>query len=289
MDVETARRLATEAHRGQLDKAGDPYIGHPLRVAARLSHDDEQVVALLHDVLEDTPLGVEDLAAAGATDAQLRALVLLCHEAGVDDETYWRRICDDPLARMVKIADLADNTDPARSARLDEATAERLRDKYRRALRILAWDEEPNGDSTRPPEWPRMREILLGSVPVVNERDLQGVKLVKIGNLPEIPSTPRPDPVDLDGVEVDETWSYHLLESEFREEPGRFRGKVRRCGGCGLGFLTQDASLKEIIESSGTTQLGCPHCGREAFLVAALYSDDVFERAADGSLRRRDG
>ncbi len=291
MNVDEARRLATEAHRSQLDKSGAPYIGHPLRVAKRLDSVDEQVVALLHDVLEDTPVTVDDLAAAGATEAQLRALELLCHAPGVDDLTYWRSVRSDPLALIVKIADIADNTDPARVARLDARTAERLAAKYRNALAVLAWGDQVDGVQRRPAEWPRMRAILEPSAGTLGEGVLAGTARVDPGSLPAIPDRSRPDPVDLDqpGVQVDDTHTYRLLVSERRADPGLFLGRVRRCADCGLGFRTQDADLRELYEASWIAELACPFCGRHAFNVEALYSDEFYVRGRNGTIRRRSG
>jgi hypothetical protein len=145
VNVELADQIAERAHEGQVDKVGHPYIGHPRSVAGRLTDPDAQVVALLHDVIEDTTVTAEDLRAAGITDRQLEAIETLTHADDVDNETYWRAVRVVPLARMVKIADLADNCDPIRVARLDPATAEHLRGKYRRALGVLLWDDSPAG------------------------------------------------------------------------------------------------------------------------------------------------
>lgn len=145
MTPDTARAIAEQAHEGQTDKVGRPYLHHPVRVAARLDDPDAKVVAYLHDVLEDTSLSSADLRMAGISDRQLEAVITITHPADLDDETYWRRVRAVPLARLVKIADIADNTDPRRAAKLDPSTAARLRDKYRRALRILLWDDGPDG------------------------------------------------------------------------------------------------------------------------------------------------
>ena len=77
--VATARRLAAHHHDGQVDKAGQPYLGHIERVADRVSHLEPEVVAtaLLHDILEDTDVAADDLAAAGIPAAVIDAVVLL--------------------------------------------------------------------------------------------------------------------------------------------------------------------------------------------------------------------
>lgn len=140
--VERARTLAMEAHAGQVDKAGHPYIGHVGRVAAAVRGDDEaEAVAWLHDVVEDCPAFAGQVQAF-PTPLQ-DAVRLLSRTSAADADTYYARISADPLALKVKLADIADNDDEARLASLDAATAERLRDKYRRALAALGQPATP--------------------------------------------------------------------------------------------------------------------------------------------------
>lgn len=167
MDPTTARAIATQAHAGQVDKAGRPYIEHPERVAARLTDPDAKVVALLHDVIEDTELTADDLRAAGATELQLQALEALCHADGVPNEDYWQALRQVPLARLVKVADLADNTDPSRVALLEPDRQAHFRSKYRAALAVIGWDQTPDGKFVRPPEWAEMERILRPSEPTL--------------------------------------------------------------------------------------------------------------------------
>ncbi|MEX0178476.1 MULTISPECIES: phosphohydrolase [unclassified Stenotrophomonas] len=135
--VARARTLAMEAHAGQVDKAGHPYIGHVGRVAATVRGDDDaEVVAWLHDVLEDCPAFAERVQAF--PDPLQHAVRLLSRTSAADAATYYARIAADPLALKVKLADIADNADETRLASLDAATAERLRDKYRQALAALS-------------------------------------------------------------------------------------------------------------------------------------------------------
>lgn len=134
--VARARTLAMEAHAGQVDKAGQPYTGHVGRVAAAVRGDDEaEVVAWLHDVLEDCPAFAERVQAF--PDLLQHAVRLLSRTSATDAATYYMRIEADPLALKVKLADIADNADEMRLASLDAASAERLRDKYRQALAAL--------------------------------------------------------------------------------------------------------------------------------------------------------
>jgi len=140
--VERARMLAVEAHAGQVDKAGHPYIGHVGRVAAAVRGDDEaEAVAWLHDVIEDCPAFAGQVQAFPAPLQD--AVRLLSRTSAADADTYYARISADPLALKVKLADIADNADEARLASLDAATAERLRDKYRRALAALGQQATP--------------------------------------------------------------------------------------------------------------------------------------------------
>lgn len=140
--VARARMLALEAHAGQVDKAGHPYIGHVGRVAAAVRGDDEaEAVAWLHDVIEDCPAFAGQVQAFPAPLQD--AVRLLSRTSAADADTYYARISADPLALKVKLADIADNADEARMASLDAATAERLRDKYRRALAALGQPATP--------------------------------------------------------------------------------------------------------------------------------------------------
>jgi (p)ppGpp synthase/HD superfamily hydrolase len=134
--LDEALAIAVQAHRGQVDKAGEPYILHPLRVMMRLSTPDERIVAVLHDVVEDSPTTLDDLRAAGFADATVRAVDHLTRR---DDETYEafiERAEQDPIARRVKLADLEDNMTITRLQTLDERAVERL-GRYMRAYQRL--------------------------------------------------------------------------------------------------------------------------------------------------------
>lgn len=134
----TAQRMATQAHAGQTDKAGQPYIGHPGRVAARLTGDEHAVAAAwLHDVLEDTQTTAADLAAQGVPATVVAAVEALTRREGDLPDDYYARVAANPLALRVKRADIADNTDPERLAQLDPALRERLTAKYDHARAVL--------------------------------------------------------------------------------------------------------------------------------------------------------
>ena len=128
--------FAFDAHRGQYDKSGLPYITHPLHVAESMETEDECVVALLHDVLEDTDITIEDLTRIGISDRQIAALRLLCHDDSVPYLEYVQAIRADPLARTVKLADLRHNSDLTRLNVVTKEDIERV-EKYKQAIEIL--------------------------------------------------------------------------------------------------------------------------------------------------------
>lgn len=133
---ERAVAFATEAHRGQRRKDGAAYITHPLRVAESLRGEAEKVVAVLHDVLEDTPTTEADLRAAGIPEPCIEALRLLCHDVCVPYLEYVRGTLGNPLARAVKLADVWDNFSRRRLIP-DPAQRVRLSGRYAAALELL--------------------------------------------------------------------------------------------------------------------------------------------------------
>ena len=137
--VKLAIQLAFDAHRGQYDKGGLPYVTHPLHVAESMDTEDECVVALLHDVLEDTEITVDDLRQWGITDRQIEALILLCRDESVPYLEYVQKLRTDPIAVKVKIADLRHNTDLTRLAEATEEDWKRV-EKYKQALQLLQAD-----------------------------------------------------------------------------------------------------------------------------------------------------
>lgn len=141
---EIAERLARSAHAGQQDKSGHPYAEHPRRVAERAARiapaalrEDAVCAAWLHDVVEDTAVTLEDLRRAGFSAAVVDAVRRVTKRAGVAPEEYFAGIRGHRVARIVKTADLIDNTDPERVARLDAGTRERLAQKYSRSWELL--------------------------------------------------------------------------------------------------------------------------------------------------------
>jgi hypothetical protein len=136
--LDDAIQIARRAHEGQLDKSGRPYIGHPLRVMGLVATEHERMVAVLHDVVEDTSVTIDDLASAGCPAEVLSAVDAISKRPGEERDTYLARVAGNPLALVVKRADIADNSSPDRMARLDEPTQQRLSTKYATALRLLA-------------------------------------------------------------------------------------------------------------------------------------------------------
>lgn len=134
-----ALQICCDAHQGQADKSGLPYLIHPLHLAEQMETEDEICTALLHDVVEDTHYTLEDLRRAGISETVLEALQLLTHDPQVPYMEYIIAAGRNPLARKVKQADLLHNSD---IDRLDHPTARDLhrRRKYRIAQAILTED-----------------------------------------------------------------------------------------------------------------------------------------------------
>jgi (p)ppGpp synthase/HD superfamily hydrolase len=124
-----AINLMFDQHRDQRDKSGLPYVFHPWHVAESMPDEITTVVALLHDVVEDTQLTIEDLRQMGYPKEVTEALALMTHEKGTDYFEYVKRLAVNPIARMVKLSDLKHNSD---LTRMDEITDKvlRRREKY---------------------------------------------------------------------------------------------------------------------------------------------------------------
>ncbi|MBB5536936.1 HD domain-containing protein [Rhizobium giardinii] len=137
MNLDNAIKLATEAHAGQVDKGGQPYILHPLRVMLAMAITDERIVAVLHDVVEDTDVSCDDLYwVHGFKPDIVTAIAALTRRNGEDYFDFIRRVAANSIAQAVKIADLRDNLDPSRPLP-DDANSRARAQKYRRALSML--------------------------------------------------------------------------------------------------------------------------------------------------------
>ncbi|WP_338498114.1 GTP pyrophosphokinase [Pseudomonas sp. WP18] len=135
--LERAISISALAHEGQADKGGAPYILHPLKVMLRLSGDEERIVAVLHDVVEDTAVTLADLRDAGFSEATLNAIDSLTKRDGETYQAFIERAARDPMARRVKLADLAENSDLSRLGTPGQKDLERIA-KYRKAIDYLA-------------------------------------------------------------------------------------------------------------------------------------------------------
>lgn len=132
-----AMTLCAHAHEGQKDKAGNPYILHPLRVAAAGTDLDQVVLGLLHDVVEDTAYTLDDLRKQGFPETIVQALDAISKRPGESRESYLRRVAGDTLATAVKLHDWENNADPRRLALLESEKAAWLARKYDEARQIL--------------------------------------------------------------------------------------------------------------------------------------------------------
>lgn len=136
-DVKLAHEIAKRAHKGQIDKAGAPYILHPETVASFVTKDDEKIVAYLHDVIEDTPCQLRDLENAGFSSEIIKAVDLLTRKTGQSYRQYLKLVKTNELARVVKLADLKHNSDLSRLTHVTENDIKRLK-KYQDAIVFLS-------------------------------------------------------------------------------------------------------------------------------------------------------
>ena len=134
-----ALKLCFEAHKDQLDKSGLPYVFHPFHLAEQMTDEDTTVVALLHDVVEDSGYTITDLREMGFSEAVVSAIELMTHDPNVPYMEYVAAIKTNPIAKKVKLADLKHNSD---ISRLDHVTARDLAraEKYKSAIELLQKD-----------------------------------------------------------------------------------------------------------------------------------------------------
>ena len=138
MNLERAIEIAVEAHKGVLDKGGNPYVLHPLRMMFAVSNEEEKIVAVLHDVIEDA-IGweFERLEKEGFSAAVIDALRSVTKITEDEDyDAFIERAMSNPIGRRVKIADIRDNLDVTRIGELTEEDMKRL-NKYKKALARL--------------------------------------------------------------------------------------------------------------------------------------------------------
>ena len=135
--VDLALSIARKAHEGQLDKAGVDYIEHPIYVASQVDTEEEKAVALLHDVIEDSLVSAEELLQAGLPETVVTAVQILSKKKGQDYQTYLENVKSNPLASVVKLADLKHNSDLSRLSSVTDKDLERF-EKYKKAIDYLS-------------------------------------------------------------------------------------------------------------------------------------------------------
>ena len=134
--LERAIEIAARTHAGQTDKGGAPYILHPLRVMLRVAPGAQQIVAVLHDVVEDSDVTFEDLEREGFSAEVVKGLRAVTKVEGESYEDFVARAARDPVGKAVKLADLMENSDLSRIAEPSRKDLERV-EKYGRAIAYL--------------------------------------------------------------------------------------------------------------------------------------------------------
>jgi|JI9StandDraft_1071089.scaffolds.fasta_scaffold512268_1 (p)ppGpp synthase/HD superfamily hydrolase len=140
--LEKAISIALTAHSGKLDKGGSPYILHPLRVMLAMETTEEKIVALLHDVVEDSTTTIQELREVKFSKRILSAVALLTKKENQPYQEYILAIKRNPLATKIKLADLKDNMNTNRLQKLTEADKERIK-KYKAAYKLLTAPNYP--------------------------------------------------------------------------------------------------------------------------------------------------
>jgi len=134
--LEQAIYIALQAHKGKADKGGCPYILHPLRLMLAMETTEEKIVAVLHDVIEDSSFTIQKLKQEGFSKKVLDAVSLLTKTENQNYENYISAIKKNPLATKVKLADLKDNMDKSRLQKITEEDLIRIK-KYKSAIKQL--------------------------------------------------------------------------------------------------------------------------------------------------------
>lgn len=143
--LEHAILIATEAHKGQKDKAGQPYILHSLRVMIALETDEERIVGVLHDVLEDTDVTENDLRGAGYSEVVIEGIKSVTRLQSETYKEFILRAKENEIGCKVKMADLLDNLDVRRLKQISAEDHKRMW-KYQKAYQALTSNSEVNGD-----------------------------------------------------------------------------------------------------------------------------------------------
>lgn len=132
-----ALSIALEAHKGQVDKAGEDYMNHPIFVASLVDTEEEKAAALLHDVIEDSEMSLTDLLNNGIPSGVLQAVSILTKDKKLTYQEYLVRVKSNDIATKVKLADLKHNSDISRISNPSKKDYERLK-KYKQAIKFLS-------------------------------------------------------------------------------------------------------------------------------------------------------
>ncbi len=135
-NTKKALKLCFEAHKNQVDKSGLPYVFHPFHLAEQMQDEETTIVALLHDVVEDTDFTLDDLKKQGFSNEIIEAIALMTHSPEIPYMDYVAQIKTNPIARAVKLADLRHNSDLTRLDTIDEKALQRVQ-KYKKAMELL--------------------------------------------------------------------------------------------------------------------------------------------------------
>lgn len=135
-NTKKALKLCFEAHKAQTDKSGMPYVFHPFHLAEQMSDENTTIVALLHDIIEDTDYTLEDLKAMGFNHEVIEAISLMTHDPKLPYMEYVAQIKKNIVAKTVKLADLKHNSDLSRLDHIDEKALKR-NEKYKKAISLL--------------------------------------------------------------------------------------------------------------------------------------------------------
>lgn len=138
--LEIALSIASTAHKGQVDKGGQAYIMHPIRVMGRCKTDEERIVSLLHDTVEDTEVSLDELEKKGFSREIIDAIESVTRKKDESYREFIVRASKNPIGKQVKIHDLEDNMDITRLDSLSDKDARRL-NKYIHSYRYLTCND----------------------------------------------------------------------------------------------------------------------------------------------------
>lgn len=162
--LERAIEIARKAHEGQVDRGGAPYVEHPLRMMERVGPEEAKIVAVLHDVVEDTPVTLEDLRKEGFSENVVEAVEALTKRPGESYELFIFRAASNDIARTVKLVDLLDNCDLSRIPYPGPEDYERLK-KYQGAIRVIRrLFCKPLFEKSNAPDLPKRSDIIAEAV-----------------------------------------------------------------------------------------------------------------------------